>query len=85
MVGKGEGGTVSMGFWVGNRSNISTEKCVRLQLYLLVATLGCHGFGLLINSAAFVDMREATSNMGCMSSLLIRLGLPQKGCQLVCV
>ena len=74
--------TVSMWFWVGNCSNGSAEKRVGLQLCLLVSTLGCHGFGLLINSAIFLDMRAAPSKVGCMPSLLIRPGLPQKVCQL---
>ena len=71
-----------MVFWVGNCSNGSAEKCVRLQLRLLVSTLDCHGLGRLINSAIFLDMRAAPSNVGCMPSLLIRPGLPQKVRQL---
>ena len=76
--------TVSMGFWVGNCSNGSAEKCVGLQLCLLVSTLSCHGFGFgcLINLAMFREIRAAPSKVGCMPSLLIRPGFPQKVCQL---
>lgn len=56
--------TVSMGFWVGTCSNGSAEKCVRLQLCVLVSTLGCHGFGPLINWVRFLDMRAAPSKVG---------------------
>ena len=63
--------TVSICNWVGNCFNGSAEKRVRLQLCLLVWTLGCHGFGL-INSAILLDKRAAPSKVGCMPSLLIR-------------
>lgn len=58
------------------------DKCVRLHLCLLASPLGCHGFGFLINPARLEDIRAAPSSVGCMPSLLIRPGLPQKVCQL---
>jgi len=35
----------------------ATEKCVRLQLCILVSTLGCHGFGQQINWVISPDIR----------------------------
>jgi len=37
--------TVIMGFWGGSSRWEAAEKCVRLQLCILVSTLGCHIFG----------------------------------------
>lgn len=70
-----------VGFWVGNCWKRRAEKCVKLRLCLLVSTLGCHGFGPLINLARFLEMRAAPSQVGWMPSLRIRPGLPQKVCQ----
>lgn len=62
---------------MGDCSNRKAEKRVRLQFCLLVSTLDFHGFGLLINLVRFLDKRAASSNVGYMASLLIRLGLSQ--------
>ena len=74
--------TVSMRFWVGNCSNGSAERRVRLQLCVLVSTLGCHGLGRLINFSRFLDKRAAPSKVGWMPSLLIRPGFLQNVGQL---
>jgi len=37
--------TVIMGFWGGSSRWEAAEKCVRLQLCILVSTLGFHVFG----------------------------------------
>ena len=72
--------TVSMGLEVDN-SKGTAEKHVRLHVCFLASTLNCQ-FGWLINLVIFLEMRAAPSQVGWMSSLLIRPVLLQKVCQL---
>ena len=75
--------TVMIGLtWVGDCSNRSAEERVRLRLCCLVWTLGCHGFGSLVDLARFLVRRAAPSKVGWTPSLRIRPGFPQKVDQL---
>ena len=59
VIGRGTD-TVSMGLWLCDWSRGSAEKCVTLQLCVLVPPLGCH----FIHWVIFLDKRDAPSQVG---------------------
>ena len=56
--------TVIMGFWGGSIRWEAADKCVRLQLCILVSTLGRHVFGWLINSSIFLENESRSFQSG---------------------